>query len=164
MGLVKTAVVRCTVRLRDAFVLAGHVVRLLLDLVPELIEIDEALVEVEELAPFSAIAGGCVDQLDNEQSACHNASAAWEEIALDDADRGMVVHLLFEYTGFACRLAANLQMEMNREYNQLGYVLLPTCKGHASCGMESKLSKGIQQHDVGDVLEFLNELYEVLVH
>jgi hypothetical protein len=34
---------------------------------------------------------------------------------LDDADGGMVVHLLFEYTGFACRLAANLQMEMNKD-------------------------------------------------
>jgi hypothetical protein len=59
-------------------------------------------------------------------------------------------------------------------HNQLGHVQLPTCKGHASCGTESTLSKGRQRRDVGEtwtrtevakrVLEFVDELYEVLVH
>src|SRR5882757_1905991 len=40
-------------QLRDAFVLASDAERLLLDLAPDLVEIDEALIEVEELAPFS---------------------------------------------------------------------------------------------------------------
>jgi hypothetical protein len=75
-------------QLRDAFVLASDTERLLLDLAPDLVEIDEALVEVEELAPFSAVAGGRVDQLENERSARHDALAAREEIAPDDADSG----------------------------------------------------------------------------
>lgn len=75
-------------QLRDALVLASDAVRLLLDLAPDLIEIDKALVEVEELAPFSAVAGGRVDQLENERSARHDALAAREEIAPDDADSG----------------------------------------------------------------------------
>ena len=75
-------------QLRDAFVLASDTERLLLDLAPDLVEIDEALVEVEELAPFSAVAGGRVDQLENERSARHDALAAWQEIAPDDADSG----------------------------------------------------------------------------
>jgi hypothetical protein len=29
---------------------------------------------------------------------------------------GVVIHLLFEYTGLACRLAANLRMDGNDEY------------------------------------------------
>lgn len=75
-------------QLRDAFVLASDAERLLLDLAPDLVEIGEALVEVEELAPFSAVAGGRVDQLQNERSARHDALAAREEIAPDDADGG----------------------------------------------------------------------------
>src|SRR6267154_121176 len=59
-------------QLRDAFVLASDAERLLLDLAPDLVEIDEALIEVEELAPFSAVAGGRVDQLENERSARHD--------------------------------------------------------------------------------------------
>jgi hypothetical protein len=55
-------------QLGDAFVLASDAERLLLDLAPDLVEIDEALVEMEELAPFSAVAGGRVDQLENERS------------------------------------------------------------------------------------------------
>jgi hypothetical protein len=81
-------------QLRDAFVLASDAERLLLDLAPDLVEIDEALVKVEELAPFSAVAGGCVDQLENERSARHDALAAREEIAPDDADSGGVDLLL----------------------------------------------------------------------
>ena len=50
-------------QLRDAFILASDAERLLLNLAPDLIEIKEALVEVEELAPFSAVASGRVDQL-----------------------------------------------------------------------------------------------------
>ena len=73
---------------RDAFVLSSDAERLLLDLAPDLVEIDEALLEVEELAPFSAVAGGGVDQLENERSARHDALAAWQEIAPDDADSG----------------------------------------------------------------------------
>ena len=53
---------------------------------------------------------------------------------------GLVACLLFEYTGFACRLAANLRKETNEfgdvisgdepaYHNQLGHVQLPTCKG-----------------------------------
>ena len=114
-------------QLRDAFILASDTEGLLLDLAPDLVEIDEALVEVEELAPFSAVTGARVDQLKNEWSARHDALAAREEIApndadssggidfiiilLGDADEELVVHLLFEYTGFACRLAANLRVE-----------------------------------------------------
>jgi hypothetical protein len=75
-------------QLRDAFVLASNAERLLLDLAPDLVEIGEALVEVEEQAPFSAVAGGRVDQLQNERSARHDALAAREEIAPDDADGG----------------------------------------------------------------------------
>jgi hypothetical protein len=77
-------------QLRDTLVLAGDAIRLLLDLAPDLVEIDEALVEVEELAPFSAVAGGRVDQLENEWSARHDALAAREEIAPDDADSGVI--------------------------------------------------------------------------
>lgn len=73
-------------QLGDAFVLASDAERLLLDLAPDLVEIDEALVEMEELAPFSAVAGGRVDQLENERSSRHDALAAREEIAPDDAD------------------------------------------------------------------------------
>ncbi len=73
-------------QLRDAFVLASDAERLLLDLAPDLVEIDEAFVEMEELAPFSAVAGGRVDQLENERSARHDALAAREEIAPDDAN------------------------------------------------------------------------------
>jgi hypothetical protein len=73
-------------RLRDAFVLASRAVRLLLDLAPDLIELYEALVKVEELAPFSAVAGGRVDQWENERSARHDALAAREKIAPDDAE------------------------------------------------------------------------------
>jgi hypothetical protein len=29
-------------------------------------------------------------------------------------DGGVVIHLLFEYTGLACRLAANLRMETSK--------------------------------------------------
>ena len=120
-------------QLRDAFVLASDAERLLLDLAPDLVEIDEALVKVEKLAPFSAVGGGRVDQLENERSARHDALAAREEIAPDDADSGrvevfyfylmletmpteggMLVHLLFEYTGFACRLAADLRTETSK--------------------------------------------------
>jgi hypothetical protein len=35
-------------------------------------------------------------------------------LMIDDADGGMVVHLLFEYTELACILAANLPMETNK--------------------------------------------------
>jgi len=75
-------------QLGDAFVLAGHAESLLLDLAPDLVEIDETLVEVEELAPFSTVSGGRVDQLENERSTRHDALAAWQEIAPDDADSG----------------------------------------------------------------------------
>jgi hypothetical protein len=66
---------------------------------------------VKEQAPFSTVTGGPVDQLENERSVCHDALAAREKIMpnnadsggidfywLEDADRGMVVHLLYEYT------------------------------------------------------------------
>jgi hypothetical protein len=72
-------------QLRDAFVLASDAVSLLLDLAPDLVEIDKALVEVEELTPFSAVAGRHVDQLENERSARHDALATREEIAPDNA-------------------------------------------------------------------------------
>ena len=61
---------------------------------------------------------------------------------------GVLVHLLFEYTGFACGLAANLRNERNKisskdiiienktsYHNQLGHVQLAPCKGHASHGV-----------------------------
>ena len=75
-------------QLGDAFVLTRNAERLLLDLAPDLVEIDKALVEMEKLAPFSAVAGGRVDQLENERSSRHDALAAREEIAPDDADSG----------------------------------------------------------------------------
>jgi len=78
-------------QLRDAFVLASDAKSLLLDFAPDLAEINKALVEVEELAPFSAVAGGRVDQLENERSARHDALSAREEIAPDDADSGGIV-------------------------------------------------------------------------
>jgi hypothetical protein len=65
---------------------------------------------VKEQAPFSTVTGGPVDQLENERSVCHDALATREEIMpnnadsggidfywLEDADGGMVVHLLYEY-------------------------------------------------------------------
>jgi hypothetical protein len=82
-------------QLRDAFVLASDAERLLLDLAPDLVEIDKALVEVEELAPFSAVAGGRVDQLENKRSARHDALAAREEIAPDDADSGGMDFIIY---------------------------------------------------------------------
>lgn len=63
-------------QLRNAFVLASDAERLLLNLAPDLVKIDEALVEVEELAPFSTVAGGRVDQLENEWSARYDSLAA----------------------------------------------------------------------------------------
>jgi hypothetical protein len=113
-------------QLGDAFVLACDAERLLLDLAPDLVKVDETLVEVEELAPFVAVAAGRVDQLEDERSARHDALAARQEIAPDDAElrvclgrerkemrrrteRSLLVqHLLFEHTGFTCGLAANL--------------------------------------------------------
>ena len=76
---------------RDTFVLASDAERLLLDLTSDLVEIYEALVEVEELAPFSAVADGRVDQLENERSTRHDALAAREKVAPDDADAVAVV-------------------------------------------------------------------------
>ena len=75
-------------QLGDAFVLAGDAERLLLDLAPDLIEIDEPLVEVEKLAPLVALAAGRVDQLEDERSARHDALATRQEIAPDDANGG----------------------------------------------------------------------------
>ena len=73
-------------QLGDALVLAGDAERLLLDLAPDLVEIDEPLVEVEELAPLVALAAGRVDQLEDERSACHDALATRQEIAPNDAN------------------------------------------------------------------------------
>jgi hypothetical protein len=78
---------------RDAFVLASDAKSLLLDLAPDLAEIDKSLVEVEELAPISAIAGGRVDQLEYERSARYDALAARQEIAPDDADNDFLIKL-----------------------------------------------------------------------
>ncbi len=75
-------------QLGDACVLASDAESLLLDLTPDLAEIDKSLIEVEELAPVSAIAGGRVDQLEYERSARYDALAARQEIAPDDADNG----------------------------------------------------------------------------
>lgn len=77
-------------QLGDAFVLAGDAERLLLDLAPDLVEVDETLVEVEELAPLVAVVAGRVDQLEDERSARHDALATRQEIAPDDADSGGV--------------------------------------------------------------------------
>lgn len=77
-------------QLRHAFVLSGDAERLLLDLAPDLVEIDEPLVNVEELAPLLAVSG-CVDQLEDERSARHDALAARQEIAPDDANSGVVL-------------------------------------------------------------------------
>jgi len=51
-------------QLRGAFVLAE---RLLLNLAPDLVEINEALIEMKEQAPFSTVTGGHVDQSENER-------------------------------------------------------------------------------------------------
>ena len=75
-------------QLGDALVLAGDAERLLLDLAPDLVEIDEPLVEVEKLAPLVALAAGRVDQLEDEGSARHDALATRQEIAPDDANSG----------------------------------------------------------------------------
>jgi hypothetical protein len=127
-------------QLRDAFVLSGDAERLLLDLASNLVEIDEPLVDMEELAPLLAVAGR-VDQLEDERSARHDALAARQEIAPYDANSGVVfvrrqrviedrrrrrrgggggrrgcsVHLLFEYAGFACGLAADLTKGKQRD-------------------------------------------------
>jgi hypothetical protein len=50
-------------QLRDAFALASDTEHLLLDLVPDLVEINDTLVEVRERALFT---GEPVDQLENE--------------------------------------------------------------------------------------------------
>jgi hypothetical protein len=49
-------------QLRDAFVLASDMEHLLLDLVPDLVEINDTLVKVKEWALFT---GEPVDQLEN---------------------------------------------------------------------------------------------------
>ena len=77
-------------QLRHAFVLSGDAERLLLDLAPDLVEIDEPLVNVEELAPLLAVSG-CVDQLEDERSARHDALTARQEIAPDDANSGVAL-------------------------------------------------------------------------
>ena len=73
---VGTAYLQMYRQLRDAFVLASNAERLLLNLAPDLVEIDEALVEMKKLAPFSTVAGRRVDQLENERSARYDALAA----------------------------------------------------------------------------------------
>ena len=83
-------------QLGDAFVLASDAESLLLDLTPDLAEIDKSLIEVEELAPVSAIAGGRVDQLEYERSARYDALAARQEIAPDDADNGGIDFFLIK--------------------------------------------------------------------
>jgi len=66
-------------QLGDAFVLSGDAERLLLDLAPDLVEIDEALVKMEELAPRLAVAGR-VDQLEDERSARHDAGCSRRQL------------------------------------------------------------------------------------
>jgi hypothetical protein len=63
-------------QLRDASVLASDMEHHLLNLMPDLIEIDEVLVEAKEQAPFSAVTGGRVNRLENEWSVRHGALAA----------------------------------------------------------------------------------------
>lgn len=65
----------------NALVLARDMEHLLLDLVPDLIEVDKPLVEVEKLAPLVALAAGRVNQLEDDRSAHHDALAMRQEIA-----------------------------------------------------------------------------------
>ena len=66
-----------------ALVLASDAERLLLDLAPDLAKVDEALVEVQELAPL--VAARCVDQLEHEWPTRHDALPARKKVAPDNA-------------------------------------------------------------------------------
>ena len=136
-------------QLGHALVLARDAERLLLDLAPDLGKVDEALVDVKKLAPL--IAAGGVDQLEDERAARHDALAAREEVAPDDAGRcgplasarvgkQKSIDSLFEHAGFTCRLTADLQQRSNfrrggatcpqdSSYNsQLRHIQLPAYK------------------------------------
>ena len=69
-------------QLRHALVLARYAERLLLDFAPDLAKVDEALVEVQELAPL--VATGCVDQLEHERPTRHDTLPARKKVAPDD--------------------------------------------------------------------------------
>ena len=71
-------------QLRHAFILPCDAERLLLDLPPDLAEIFEPLVEVQELAPL--VTAWCVDQLEHQWPTRHDALSAWEKVAANDAD------------------------------------------------------------------------------
>jgi len=73
-------------QLGHALVLARDAERLLLDLAPDLGKVDEALVEVQELAPL--VAAGCVDQLEYERPTRHDTLPAREKVAPDNAEKG----------------------------------------------------------------------------
>ena len=73
--------------LRHALILPCDSERLLLDLPPNLAEIYKPLVEVQELAPL--VAAWCVDKLEYQRPARHNALSAWKEVAPDDADENV---------------------------------------------------------------------------
>jgi hypothetical protein len=90
--------------LRHALILSRDAERLLLDLAPDLGKVDETLVEVEELAPLflaaAATSAGRMDQLEDERASRHDALAARQEIAPDDAGVAVwldAVGILFSY-------------------------------------------------------------------
>jgi hypothetical protein len=107
------------------------------------------LVDVKKLAPL--IAAGGVDQLEDERAARHDALAAREKVAPDDAGRcgplasarvgkQKSIDSLFEHAGFTRRLTADLQQRSNfrrggatcpqdSSYNsQLRHIQLPAYK------------------------------------
>lgn len=70
---------------RHALVLPGYAERLLLDLPPDLAEIHEPLVDVQELAPL--VAARCVDQLEHQRPTRHDALSAREKVSPDNAGK-----------------------------------------------------------------------------
>ena len=83
-------------QLANAFVLSGHSESLLLDLPADLVEVSEALVDMEKLAPFrvcwcrlsrSGFRDWRVDELKHKGSSCDNALPSGKEVASNDAIR-----------------------------------------------------------------------------
>ena len=75
--------------LADTLVLARDTESFCLDLLADIVEVGEAFVHMEELAPFCKLGwvfgDGGVDELEDERAVGDDAGAAGEEVAADDA-------------------------------------------------------------------------------
>lgn len=84
----------------DALVLPCHPERLLLNLVPNLVEIREPLVYMEKLAPFCVcwswcsrcgFGYGCVDELEYERTTGDDSLASREKVSSYDAEKSRLM-------------------------------------------------------------------------